>query len=116
MKKITFGGIDFFGRKTQTPYPTDEKYVLLSYFLEDIHYTVNETIKDLESVYKGDKSFEEIKEHPQVEWDFGEGSGILVCDQKTAYFTSEVSNLPSMELPLKELIDILYEWKVFLGK
>lgn len=95
----------------------NEKDVLLGYFISDTRYSILEVIKDLESVYKGEKTFNEILDHPQVYWDFGEGSGYIECDQKTASLISFYPNsLPSMELPLKELIDILYEWKTFLGK
>lgn len=117
MKKIIFGGKDLLGRDTKDNYPTDSKYMLLSYFIDDTRYSINEDISRLESVYKGEKTFEEILDHPQVAWDFGEGSGYIECDQKTASLISFYPNsLPSMELPLKELIDILYEWKTFLGK
>lgn len=97
--------------------PFDDKYVLLSYFVDDTKYTINEVIFQLEQVLEGKKTFEEILEHPQVAWDFGEGSGQFECNKKTAYFIAdEDSNLPSIEIPLKELIEILHEWKTFLNK
>lgn len=115
MKRIKFGDTDVLGRRVYEPIAINEKDDLLAFFISDTKHNINETIKDLESVYKGDKSFEEIMED-YAGWAFGSGSGTFECDQKTAYFTSEVSNLSSMQMPLKELIDILYEWKAFLGK
>ena len=97
--------------------PFDDKHVLLSYFIDDTKYQINEVIADLESVLKGEKTFVEILEHPQVAWDFGEGSGQFECNENTAYFIADKNtNLPSMQMPLKELIEILYEWKIFLNK
>lgn len=91
--------------------------VLLGYFVSEIKYNINEVIADLESVLKGEKTFVEILEHPQVAWDFGEGSGQFECSENTAYFIADKNtNLPSMQMPLKELIEILYEWKIFLNK
>ena len=97
--------------------PLDNKHILLSYFTDDTKYNVTEVVADLELVQKGIKTFEEVLDHPQVAWSFGEGSGVLECDKETAHFIAdENSNLPSMQMPLKELIEILCEWKAFLGK
>ena len=91
--------------------------VLLGYFVDNTKYNVQETIQKLEQVYKGEKTFVEILEHPQVAWDFGEGSGIFECDKDTAYFIADDdSSLPNMQMPLQELINILYDWKAFLSK
>lgn len=117
MKKIIFGGKDAFGRETKNNYPTNDKYVLLSYFIDDIEYDINEKIIELEQVVKGEKTFDEILED-DIGWSIADGfGGVFICNQTTAYFTAEEnSNLPSMQMPLKELIEILYEWKEFLGK
>lgn len=94
-----------------------DEHILLGYFIDDQKYDINETIADLESVAKGEKTFDEILED-STGWPIADGfGGIFTCDQKTAYFTADDnSSLPSMEMPLQELIEILYEWKSFLGK
>ena len=95
----------------------NDKDALLGYFVSDTKYDVQEVITKLENVQKEEKTFEEVLDHPQVSWDYGEGSGILDCDKETAYFIADSeSNLPNMQMPLKELIEILYEWKMFLDK
>lgn len=50
MKKIIFGGKDLLGRETKSNYPTNDKFMLLSYFMDDIKYNINEVIIDLEQV------------------------------------------------------------------
>jgi hypothetical protein len=68
-------------------------------------------------VQKGETTFEDLLEDSEG-WPIADGfGGMFTCDQKTAFFTAnEDSNLPSMKMPLKELIKILYDWKAFLGK
>ena len=117
MNKIKFGGEDIFGRKTNTPYPVKEEYMLLSYFIDDIKYDIKEVIGELEMVQKGERNFEDFLDDSEG-WTIADGlGGIFTCKQKTAYFTAnQDSRLSSMQMPLKELIEILYEWKAFLGK
>lgn len=96
----------------------NDKCAMLSYFINDYHtsYDLPKIINDLKQVASGEKTFDEIRQHPQVLWSFGEGSGVFECDKDTAYFESEHPDTePSMEMPLQELIDILERWKDFLG-
>ena len=95
----------------------NDKDVLLGYLVSDTKYDLPETIVTLESVEKGEKPFEDFLDYSEG-WSIADGfGGIFTCDQKTAYFTANGdSSLPSMQMPLKELIEILYDWKAFLGK
>jgi hypothetical protein len=117
MNKIKFGDIDTLGRLVKEPIANEKKYDLLAFFISDTKYNVQETIKELEQVYDGEKTFEQIIEEGEYGgWGIGEGSGTFSCDSETAYFTSDVESLESTEIPLKELIEILYDWKAFLGE
>lgn len=118
MNKISFTAKSLIdGSEIIGPKALEEKYILLSYFISETRYNINEVLQDLESVASGEKTFEEIKDHPQVAWSFGEESGKLECTKDTAYFIAyEQSTIPSMEMPLQELIEILKDWKVFLGE
>jgi hypothetical protein len=97
----------------------EQEYLLLNYFIADYRRPeiLSEIIEKLKHVANGEKTFDEIRQHPQVLWSFGEGSGIFECDKDTAYFESEHPDTePSMEIPLQELIGILERWKDFLEK
>ena len=94
----------------------EDKDALLGYFVSDTKYSINKVINNLEQIAKGEKTFEEIMQD-SFDWTFGSGSGTFECDKSTAYFIAdEDTDLPSMEMPLKELIELLYDWKTFLGK
>ena len=116
VKKIDFIEIKEYQDKVVKS--AEDRFILLAYFVGDYNtaYDLPDIISDLKQVANGEKTFDEIRQHPQVLWSFGEGSGIFTCDKDTAYFESEhPDSEPSMELPLQELIDILERWKDFLG-
>lgn len=51
------------------------------------------------------------------DWSFGNSSGVFECNKDLAYFIAdENSTFSSIEMPLKELVEILKEWKAFLEK
>ncbi|MCT4664213.1 MAG: hypothetical protein N4A45_03140 [Flavobacteriales bacterium] len=95
----------------------EDKDALLGYFVSDTKYSTAEIIELLELVYSKKKTFDEALDiYEYGGWDIGSGSGTFSCDAETAYFTSDVKSLESTEIPLKELIEILYAWKDFLDE
>ncbi len=94
-----------------------DEHILLGYFIDDTKYNTTEIIEFLELVYSKEKTYDEALDLFEYGgWDIGEGSGTFSCDSETAYFTSDVESLESTEIPLTELIEILYDWKAFLGE
>ncbi len=114
MKKINYTTKSLLdGKEILGPVATDNKYILLSYFVAHTYFIIDKTISDLESVASGEKTFEEIMEG-YAPWTFGNDSGELVYNKDTAKFISLDSMYPDIEMPLQELIDILYEWKTYI--
>ncbi|MCT4664215.1 MAG: hypothetical protein N4A45_03150 [Flavobacteriales bacterium] len=106
-----------FDSKVGWAIPEKDEHILLGYFIDDTKYSTAEIIELLELVYSKKKTFDEALDiYEYGGWDIGEGSGTFSCDAETAYFTSDVKSLESTEIPLKELIEILYAWKDFLGE
>lgn len=97
--------------------PKGKQYVLLSYFLGTFRtkWDLPVLTNGLEQVAKGEKTFDEVQD-PNGYLSFGEGSGYLECEDGTAYFISnDTETLPSMEMPLKELVQLMKEWQALLG-
>jgi hypothetical protein len=95
----------------------DDKYILLSYFLLTFRGTSDlpELIEMFELVAKGEKKFDEVW-YPDVYLTFAENAGYIEIDKETAYFTSEQPEIqPSFDMPLKELLDIMKQWRDFLN-
>lgn len=114
MKKIEFYIHPIIGKEQK---PTEDKFILLHYFLADFRYPndIEGLINELETVQSGEKTFEEVFNAP-----YGGGipigvtAGEFECDKDTAYFISNHPDKePSIEMPLQELIDLLREWKAF---
>ncbi|WP_459211418.1 hypothetical protein [Aquimarina rhabdastrellae] len=112
MKKIRFGDKDSLGRIVQEPIAINESYDLLAYFISDTKYNVEETIEELETIAQGRKTIDEITEN--TEWIISEDIGVFNCDRKKAYLKSKVSDFRDIEMPLREVINLLTEWKLFL--
>lgn len=94
----------------------EQENVLLGFFVSSVKYSITETITELESIEKGEKTFEEIMDG-YADWTFGNNEGEFTCDKEKAYFEGiGEMKYPNIEMPLKELIEILHEWKSFLGK
>ena len=114
MKKIKFYVHPKIGKENES---TNDKYILLSYFLSDrrsIKY-IDITIEELETIASGEKTFEEVYD-PSFVIDVGYGAGEFECNKDTAYFISNnPESEPNIEMPLQELIDLLKEWKTFLS-
>ena len=117
MKKIRFTKHKEHGDKFNEP--TSKDFVLLSHFLDDIgRYFPNQqdqTIEDLKSVLKGDKTFDEIQD-PDVFWNYGGGLGLgyFEIEDTTAYFEPDKSDAPRIVMPLVEVIEVVEEWVAFL--
>jgi len=116
--KTTTKKIEFFihpeiGKENK---PTNDKYLLLSYFLADSRYPdhIERRINELKLVQSGEKTFEEVFEIYAtivIGWNEGE----FECDKDTAYFISRLPDHASMEMPMQELIELLEEWKAFMS-
>lgn len=93
----------------------NDKYLLLYYFMSTYRseHGLPLLIKDLETIKDGKQTFADITQ-PNVMWSFGNDAGYFECDKETAYFKSFDEHHQSMEMPLKELIELLIEWKNFL--
>ena len=115
MKKVEFLTLPKYGDRVVKS--SNDKYILLSYFLSDrrsIKY-IDITIEELETIASGDKTFEEIYD-PEMAIDISFSAGEFECDKDTAYFISNnPESEPNIEMPLQELIDLLKEWKAFLS-
>lgn len=92
-----------------------DKYLLLDYFMSTYRskYDLPQLIEKLESVKNGKKTFDEIQD-PVALWSFGNDAGYFECDKEKSYFKSFDEHHESIEMPLKELIELLTEWKNFL--
>ena len=115
MQKIKFGDLNLKGELVYEPVALSDDYQMLALFISDTIDMVDEVIDQFETILKGEKTYEETMEGYAI-WSFGAPSGVFECDATTAYFISEDERLPSMEMPLQELLDLMYEWKAFLGK
>ena len=124
MKRVKFyyNQYEVLGKKAKyEEIITDNNDILLNYFLNDYRdiSQLIEIISDIESVASGEKTFDDIQDTDSY-WDFGEGAGYFECDKETAYLTcwkdSHTPEAPNVEMPLKELIGILKDWKKFLEK
>jgi hypothetical protein len=113
MKKVIFY-VDIMG--VQDVRPSDNKYILLSYFIGE-HPSpdnVQILIEDFKTVQSGEKTFEEVFEEKYGTIAVSVTAGEMECDKDTVYFISNHPELePSLEMPLQELIDLLVEWKAF---
>ena len=117
MKKIEFLNLEEVGKVIKT---LNKDYQLLTYFVSEFDIQMlKEYLPDIESVASGEKTFDDIQDTDSY-WDFGEGAGYFECDKKTAYLTcwkdSHTPEASNIEMPLKELIGILKDWKKFLEK
>ncbi len=111
MINVTFYKHPKAGKQVQI----DNKYILLYYYLSDRRSIdfLQETIEELESIQKEEKTFEEIYTFNIV--DINWSAGEFECDKNTAYFISNHPDKePSFEMPLQELIDIEKRWLDFL--
>ncbi|WP_298309964.1 hypothetical protein [uncultured Aquimarina sp.] len=94
------------------------KYNLLSLFLEDYKENVimDPIIEDLESLMSREKVFDDIQDSSAY-WSYGNGQGYFEVEGDTAYFEpfEERTSAPRIVIPLKEVIDLLKEWRVFLN-
>ncbi len=114
MKKLEFIENKKYNDKAATP--TEDKYMLLFYFVDGYReYVLDDIIFDLDDVQKGVKTFAEIQE-PNACWSFGNGAGYLEADKDVAHFIAWDATHESFDMPLLELVDLLKEWKVFLGE
>lgn len=104
-----------FKKEVKWAVANDNKYDLLGLFVTDTKYEIVETIQNLESVLKGEKVFDDIQD-PDMSWSFGNVSGYFEVEGETAYFEpfEDTTDSPRIVMPLKELIDVLKEWKSFL--
>ncbi|ALR31947.1 hypothetical protein ATE47_16120 [Chryseobacterium sp. IHB B 17019] len=114
MKKIEF--LNNNGYRYENP--TDDKYILLGHFIGQSRSVedIQETINMLEAVKSGNKTWEEvIKPYNDIFLQIGYDSGYFKCNKNTAYFISDQKQYTTFEMPLNEVIDLLEEWKVFMG-
>lgn len=113
MKKISFTTKSLInGEEIIGPVAVDDKYLLLSHFM-GTRFVWQEVINNLEEVLNENKTFADIQD-PNVIWDFAGGDGEFECDKETAYFISESKPSLNLEMPLKEVIELLKEWKAFI--
>ena len=114
MQKIEFVVINDQGSKDMKL--LDDKYILLYYFLTTFRskFDLPQLIVDFKSIEKGERTFEEIQESDSY-LNFGSDSGYIVLDKETAHFISNHPEIePSFDMPLKELITLMNEWREFL--
>lgn len=115
MKRIKFVDTEIFDHVAKDAIVIEDKDLLLAFFVSETKHNLGEVISELESIQNGEKTFEEIMED-YADWTFWNNEGEFTCDKDTAYFEGiGESKYPSMEIPLKELIEILKEWKTFIG-
>ena len=115
MKKIVFTKIGS-NNDLSVAKPVNDKYILLSFFLEsnrNINFLQTDVIKRLESILKENKTFEDIQSG-YANWTFADDYCEFEVENTTAYFTNYNDKSQNLEMPLKELIDYLYDWKEFL--
>lgn len=113
MGKIEFKKVDVDFRVVKS---TNDKYLLLSLFIEQYRFpdNIQEIIDMLKSVKNGSKTWKEIIDP----WLFLQtnDAGDFNCDKETAYFIADNSTpFQNLEMSLKELIDLLEGWKVFMS-
>lgn len=116
MKKIEFLRINENKNRLSLANPVEEKYNLLSFFIESNRhpdFIQTDIIEPLEQILKDEKTFEEIQEGYAV-WTFADDYCELDVDGKTAYFINGRNIEQNLELPLQEVVDYLKEWKTFL--
>jgi len=97
---------------------TNERYALLASFIGEYHsldHDVPSKIKNLKSVLKGEKTFDEIQD-TNMYWSYGNGIGTFECDQETAYCDPDENetDAPALQMPLSEVIYLLKEWQAFM--
>ena len=113
MKKISFTTRSLINdEEIIGPIALDNKYLLLSHFV-GTQFVWKEVIGDLEKVLNEEKTFADIQ-NPNVIWDFAGGDGEFEYNKDTAYFYSESNPSLNLEMPLKEVIELLKEWKAFI--
>lgn len=117
MKRLDFEENDTFGIKMKDARAINTGDSLLAFFVSELQGKyLDETILNLESILNVEKSFGEIMDG-YADWTFWNSEGEFTCDKDKAYFEGiGESKYSNMEMPLKELIEILYEWKAFLDK
>jgi len=114
MKKIQFYTHPVVGKENK---PTNDNYVLLSYYLSDHNDsdTIGRTITELEVVQSTVKTFEQVFTDKYGTISISVNAGTFECDKDNVYLISNNPDLePSLTLPLQEFINILEEWKTFL--
>lgn len=114
IRKINFKRID--NDALSVVESTDEKYILLDYFVghyRDTSFLQNDIIEPLELILRNEKTFSEITEG-QLEWSYADDYCIFEVEDKTAFFVNEKNSSQNLEMPLKEVVDYLKEWKAFL--
>jgi len=117
MERIKFINHKELGRITK---PVNEKDILLYYFVDEFDkYMFEDYLTEIESVAKGEKTFDEVKDIGGI-WSFGEEAGYFTCDTEKAYLKADKNghhpNAPDVEMPIQELIDILKNWQRFISK
>ncbi len=113
MGRLKFGVKGSDGTYLSIPYTDNDNDTLLAFFISDTRYNVNKVINDLETVASGTRTFDEVRQD-YAPWTFANESGELVCNKETARFIGLDPIYSDIEMPLQELIDILYEWKAFI--
>lgn len=99
--------------------PIDPKYMLLSHYVDDCKYGVDEEIEFLEKVKRGDEGYD-YKTLQLEPTDYGNGTGGLdfseTLSKGLVYFESYDKKNPSFDLPIDEVIEILKEFKEHIKK
>ena len=116
MDRIKFIKHKELGKITQV---VDKKDILLYYFVDEFDkYMLEDYLPEIEAIANGEKSFEEVED--DVLWSFGGEAGFFTCDTEKAYLKADEDghhpDAPDVELPIKELIQILKDWQTFLNK
>lgn len=113
MKKV------IFKKGSKWTHHTSKEYVLLSLFMDDYteELVLDPIISDLESLLSGDRVFDDIQDSSAY-WSYGNGQGYFEVEDDTAYFEpfEDRTDAPRVVMPLKEVVDLLKEWRSFLSQ
>jgi hypothetical protein len=111
MSKVEF---KIVSKDLQVARSTDDKYLLLSLFIEQFRFrdNIQEIIDMLESVRHGKKTWSEANDNLMF-LQIGYDCGGFKCNKDTAYFIADNSIYQDLQMSLQEVIDIMKEWKRF---